>query len=225
MRITCTALALAIGGQAAGDVIYSQDVAGDDVPIDFGYFSHYEPRSNHNYLHSDDFVLERGATIESVVWWGIGEGLIYDGIDNVANFRVAFYEADETDPDNPLPGTLIAEELHTKDQTSPTPTGRVDADDTIEYRHEVALSTPVDLAPGKYFLSIGADSVNTRYDAWQWRDSVPANGYASIYWYSLAIWRPEHHTDSAFELHGVPAPGGLALTATVTAVGAPRRRR
>ena len=225
MRRTCIALTLAIGGPAAGEVIYSQDVAGDDVPIDFGYFSHYERRQNHNYLHAEDFELDRGATIERVVWWGIGEGLIFDDLGNVANFRVAIYEADETDPERPLPGALIAEQFFTKDQTSPTPTGRTDADNTIEYRHEVALTTPVDLAPGKYFLSVGADSVNTSWDAWQWRDSVPATGYAAIYWHSLRIWRPEFHADSAFELHGVPAPGGLALTASATAVIATRRRR
>lgn len=206
---------------ANADEVFSQGPPEALADVGFGFFSHAEPTPAHNFKHADNFVIEAGAEIGGVRWWGISEGLTSPDIPNVSGFLVEIYAADSL-----IPGDLLYETTFDLDQTDPTMTGRFN-NGVNEYVHEVTLPESFVAAPDtEYFLAVAAIPVDPAADGWLWEDADMDQAldlhYATYGWAQEA-WSAGEGYDSAFELIAVPAPaGGVVLAAG--GVGLMRRR-
>lgn len=220
-------LAGALGGPCLAEVtLYSQPTVTDPALVGTCFYSSSKPMSSRNYKHADDFLIASGGTIDRVRWWGLSEGRFVKNLANVSHFTIEFYQA-VPDAGGLLVGTLLSTATFPIAATNQTATGRLSAaNQAIEYRHDVALSSPVQVAAGTpYFIAISARPVNANRDAWGWHDGLLVNGYSQIYSHNTLTWSSFQDTDSSFELFGtVPAPGGAGIVLLCGAVALRRRR-
>ncbi|GJM19779.1 MAG: hypothetical protein DHS20C14_19920 [Phycisphaeraceae bacterium] len=228
MKIAMCVCALAAGA-ASGGVLFSQPTVTDPANVGFGYFSHDAPRATHSFKHADGFVLGEAADVERVAWWGLSENMDHPGLTNFTSFTVEFYTAGFGASGSGVgrPDTLIAGETFVISDTNTTATGRLSPAGGIEYRHEVALSTPMRFEAGQtYYVAISAGFIDGLSDGWQWQDSDLYDGFSGIYEYARERWTPFEDTDSAFELFGTPVPGpGTAGVVAAVMLGCAGRRR
>lgn len=212
-------------GWASGEVVYGQGVVSDPALVGRGWFSHSEARATRNYKHADEFVLEGDATVTLVRWWGQSEGRFRPDLGNFDTFTIEFFRAVDGDA-SPLPGTLVASTTVALEATKAAETGRLNPENgAIEYVHTAVLGAAVELEAGvTYFLAVSAHSLNGRRDGWMWADADGSDRYSATYSWAGGEWAGYVDTDSAFELIGVPAPGGACLVASAGGWSLRRRR-
>ena len=206
---------------AHADEVFSQGPPEDLADVGFGFFSHAHETPAHNFKHADNFVIEAGAEIGGVRWWGIGEGLAGPDIPNVAGFVVELYAADSL-----IPGDLLYEASFALDDTNPSQTGRFN-NGVNEYVHEITLPDAFSADPGvEYFLAVAAIPVDPAADGWLWEDADMDLGldlHAAMWDWDNELWSSVEGYDSAFELIAVPAPAGGVVLALAWAVTTRRR--
>ncbi len=209
---------------AAEATLYSQPSATAATSVGLGFFSHADLGAARNHAHADDFVLEHGAVLTRIRWWGLpgptqANGSIRDAsLNNVSGFVVRVHEARDG-AGGGVPGAVIFEGNFAMEDTNPTPTGRRgfgkgEASSGLEVRHEIVLTDgPRLVSDRRYFLSVQAFRRDVAGDAWQWQDGVIRNRTSFSRPWKASSWSTIVDTDSAFELLGVergndvPTPG------------------
>jgi len=220
------ALTLLACGAARAELVFNQPTHPNAANVGLGYFSHSAPKPTRNFLHADNFTLATSAQVNRIVWWGLSEGIEHTDLSNFSSFTIKLYST-RLSLGQPIPNQTLATHVFAIGDTSPTPTGRAaPANGALEYRHEVTLPVPFTLDAGtQYFISIGAGFISGTSDAWMWQDSNTTEKKSGVYSYATARWSSFIDTDTAMELHTVPAPGALGLAVALVPALVRRRRR
>jgi hypothetical protein len=210
---------------AAGGVVYAQPTTTNDGAVGLGWYSSSEPRPTRNFRHADNFTLDADASIGSVRWWGLSEGVSHTDLGNFDSFTIEFWSNRTVPNGNIRPLDLIARTTIDIVDTDATETGRAAASGALEYVHEAALGEAVELLGGEiYWVSISARSIDPSVDVWQWQDSDDFDTRSSSFDYGQNRWVVLEDTDSAFELIAVPSPGALSALALSGLITQRRRR-
>ncbi len=209
----------------ANQVVYSQPSTTNDADVGLGWYSSSEPRPTRNFRHADNFTLGQDASISSVRWWGLTEGLSHTDLSNFDSFTIEFWTNRTVPNGNIRPLNLIASTTIDLTDVMTSETGRAAPTGALEYMHEAMLADPVALqSDAIYWISISARSIDPSVDVWQWQDSNLYDTRSTSFDYNQNQWIVLEDTDSAFELIAVPAPGALGVLG-LGAVLAHRRRR
>lgn len=210
---------------AGAEVVYSQPSVSDAARVGMGWYSSSEPRPTRNFKHADNFMLAGDASICSVRWWGLSEGVTHTDLGNFESFTIELYSSRTQPNGNIRPLDLIASQTLMLDSLGTTLTGRSAPSGALEYEHEADLTQVWSLDAGvMYWIAISARSIDPGADAWQWQDSDDFDTLSSSFDYAADRWLVLADTDSAFELIAVPAPGGLCLLG-MFGLATQRRRR
>lgn len=224
--IACfTPLAL-LNAPLQGGVVYTQSTTSVPANVGMGWYSSSEPRPTRNFKHADNFVLAADATINTVRWWGLSEGVSHTNLSNFDTFTIEFWTGRTLPNGNIRPLDLISATTIEDDETDATATGRSSTSGALEYMHEATLNESVSLLAGEtYWISISARSIDPSADVWQWQDSDDYDTRSSSYDYGQSRWLVLEDTDSAFELIAVPSPGTGVMLAMSGMLAQRRRNR
>lgn len=208
-----------------GPVVYSQPSTTNDAAVGLGWYSSSAPRPTRNFRHADNFTLDADASIGSVRWWGLSEGISHTDLSNFNSFTIEFWTNRTVPNGNIRPLDLIATTTIDLADVMTSETGRAAPSGALEYMHEALLSDPVALeSDAIYWISISARSLDPGADVWQWQDSDLYDTRSSSFDYNQDRWVVLNDTDSAFELIAVPTPGGVGMIA-ICGLMTQRRRR
>ena len=209
-----------------GGVVYTQPTTSVPANVGLGWYSSSEPRPTRNFKHADNFVLAADATIDTVRWWGLSEGVSHTDLSNFDTFTIEFWTGRTLPNGNIRPLDLISATTIEDDETDATATGRSSTSGALEYMHEATLNEGVSLLAGEtYWISISARSIDPSADVWQWQDSDNYDTRSSSYDYGQSRWLVLEDTDSAFELIAVPSPGTGFMLAMSGMLAQRRRNR
>lgn len=196
----------------ANDVVYSQSSTSDPESVGLGWYSSSAPRPTRNFKHADNFTLDADASISSVRWWGLTEGISHTDLSNFDSFTIEFWTNRTVPNGNIRPLDLIATTTIDLADVLTNETGRAAPSGALEYMHEAELTNPVALhSDAIYWISISARSIDPRADVWQWQDSDLSDTRSSSFDYGQNRWVVLEDTDSAFELIAVPTPGSMGI--------------
>lgn len=209
----------------ANQVVYSQPSTTNDAEVGLGWYSSSEPRPTRNFKHADNFTLDQDASISSVRWWGLTEGISHTDLSNFDSFTIEFWTNRTVPNGNIRPLNLIATTTIDLADVMTNETGRSAPSGALEYMHEATLSSVINLqSDAIYWISISARSIDPIADVWQWQDSNLFDTRSSSFDYNQNQWVVLEDTDSAFELIVVPAPGALGVLSFGTMLAHRRRR-
>lgn len=170
-------------------------------------------------------MLAADASISSVRWWGLSEGVTHSDLGNFESFTIELYSSRILPNGNIRPLDLISSQTMMLDSLGTLHTGRTAPNGALEYKHEADLAQAWTLDAGvMYWIAISARSIDPGADAWQWQDSDDLDTRSSSFDYAQNRWLVLQDTDSAFELISVPSPGtwaGVSVAGLLTQ----RRRR
>lgn len=224
--IACSTPLILLTTPSQGGVVYAQPTTSNPANVGLGWYSSSEPRPTRSFRHADNFVLGSDSTIDAVRWWGLSEGVSHTDLSNFDTFTIEFWTSRTLPNGNIRPTDLIATTTIGTQDTDATATGRSAQSGAIEYVQEATLDDSVELLAGEtYWVSISARSIDPNADVWQWQDSDDFDTLSSSFSYGQNRWLVLEDTDSAFELIGVPAPGGLGVMTLGGLAAAQRRRR
>lgn len=197
-------LCAVVGSISAGraDILWDQGPGVDTLGWNSNTNSTLSP-----YKFADNFVLTDASTIDSIEWWAMtadGTYVIAPDLSNVASYTIEFY----TDAGGV--GSLIASEV------IPIGSIGVSVESTWLMRMTTALSTPVTLAAGSYWVAINATLTNPNGNlmTWAMRDPASPRGDNVLDYDSGpdGVWEGPYVTapynDPAYRLGGsvIPAP-------------------
>jgi hypothetical protein len=203
---------LSVPGTGAAAVLFNQPPNGDEAivsSIDSGV------------QNADNFSFSSPVTLNAIRWWG---SYFSDPDAGSDAFTVRLFADDNGAPAaNPL---MDLNDSITRSATSLT----LPPQDAPVFQYDMALSNPIDLQVGTYYLSVMNDNTG---DLWAWMTSD--DDALTLNWYRSSDgedWNSDPSFDFAFALSGerqgqVPEPGTLALIGAVicAAVVSHRRRR
>ncbi len=194
------------------EVVYSQPSTSDPESVGLGWYSSSAPRPTRNFKHADNFTLGADASIGSVRWWGLTEGVSHTDLINFDSFTIEFWTNRTVPNGNIRPLDLIATTTIDLADVITKETGRAAPSGALEYMHEAMLTDPVALrSDAIYWISISAHSIDPSADTWQWQDSDLYDTRSSSFDYGQNRWIVFNDTDSAFELIAVPTPGSMSV--------------
>lgn len=209
----------------ANQVVYSQPSTANSAEVGLGWYSSSDPRPTRNFRHADNFTLGHDASISSVRWWGLTEGVSHADLSNFDSFTIEFWTNRTVPNGNIRPLNLIASTTIALTDVMTSETGRAAPTGALEYMHEAMLADLVALeSDAIYWISISARSIDPNADVWQWQDSNLFDTRSSSFDYAQNRWVVLKDTDSAFELIAVPSPGGLGVLGVGPALAQRRRR-
>jgi hypothetical protein len=204
---------------ASADVLYSQP---NDRPGQASFFSDAVAGQFFGQRMADDFFLGTAGSVESIRWWGGSQNFNAATLDNMASFSVRIY-ADNAGS----VGAELASRMISIEDVSIVDTGTTNLTGGIVYQHEAALSAPLDLSAGRYWVSVGATLVTPAGDAWVWAGSTVGNLINATDFFGPAGYVTFDPTfnDLAFEVLGTPVPAPASAVMLMALAPMVRRRR
>ncbi|MBX3390214.1 MAG: hypothetical protein KF691_12270 [Phycisphaeraceae bacterium] len=205
----------AICGSASAAPLYSQP---DNAPGSGGYFSVGGPGQFFTQRMADDFTIA-GGTVTSLRWWGSSQNFQFADLTNITGFDVAIFGDLGGIPDA---GNVLYHSQPVKAGLTITPTGNLSVANAIQYQFDLNIA-PLNLAGGKYWLSVGGLLANPFGDTFVWNVSATGNTANASFFYPNSGWIAFSPSDNmAFEI--IPAPGALALLGMGGLIAGRRRR-
>jgi hypothetical protein len=116
---------------------------------------------------AESFSLDKQDQVRSVRWWGRSENNFFTDLRNMESFTVRLHGSSAG-----LPGPILAEKTITVAASSPVTVGTASNGSTV-YRHHVNFDSPLSLAAGTYWVSIGAATTDKNGDGWYWSTTSP----------------------------------------------------
>lgn len=205
-----------ICGIAGAAPLYSQP---NNLPTLGGFYSVGSAGQFFSQRMADDFTIA-GGTVTKLRWWGSSQNFAFPDLTNITGFDVAVYGDAEGIPDA---GNVLYHSSPALAGLTITPTGGISIAGAIQYQFDLDIS-PLALAGGKYWFSVGGLLANPFGDTFVWNLSSVGDGANASFFYPNSGWIafPESGANMAFEI--VPAPGVLGL-AGLGLVASARRRR
>lgn len=216
-------LSIAAGPVCADVAIYSQRPwpAAEDYP---GYsIADYVPPPNEQYL-AEGFEVPQASTISSISFWGKNPR----PSNPIQGFHIRVWNADGVSSNGVAqsPGTILFSQYVAWGSPNFTHTSWPESE-PLEFadQYDIELETTLELAPDtRYYFAVAS------LGHWGWGESQDTMHIAAYYnifsfdsWYTF---EPPFGplTGRAFELRGVPTPGGLSAI-LAAGVWVSRRRR
>jgi len=173
MLFAASAIMMTSSFALAGETLHEVDYADEQL---FGFVPYstasgdYHPEAN--LLYCDDFTLEKGATLNSVGWWGYSDFWDNPDLTNFTVWQVRIYAGDGQGE----PGELIYDNVFDKADTNPQPQGPDGLFGSTMYYQQVNLGETIELEAGtQYWLGVGADVIDPASDWWIWAEAPPAD--------------------------------------------------
>lgn len=204
----------AICGSASAAALYSQP---DNLPGTGGFFSVGNGNQFFTQRMADDFTIA-GGTVTQLRWWGSSQNFQFADLTNIIGFDVMIFGDDGGIPDA---GNVIFHSQPATAGLTVTPTGNLSVANAIQYQFDFNIA-PLNLAGGKYWISVGGLLSNNFGDTFVWNQSSTGNSANSSFFYPNSGWIAFTGANLAFEI--IPAPGASALLGLGMLVGARRRR-
>lgn len=211
----CASGICGVGGFAGAAPLYSQP---NNTPTQGGFFSVGSAGQFFTQRMADDFTIA-GGTVTKLRWWGSSQNFAFADLTNITGFDVAVYGDDEGIPDA---GNVLYHSAPALAGLTITPTGGISIAGAIQYQFDLDIS-PLALAGGKYWFSVGGLLANPFGDTFVWNVSSTGDSANASFFYPNSGWIAfQESANMAFEI--VPAPGVLGL-AGLSLVASARRRR
>jgi hypothetical protein len=179
------------------------DVLYDLSPYDpdLAFASDSVPGQFNNQRIAETFQLADASEIQSLRWWGRSEGAFFNDLRNMESFTMAIF-SDAAG----LPGTQIASETAQTTAIAPVKVGTTGSGIPI-WEFNYTLSTPVTVAQGDYWFSVGSDNVDPDGDGFYWEAAIPkvSDNFAA----QVPVgsdWEISGFSDLSFQVNGVVVP-------------------
>lgn len=204
----------AICGSASAAALYSQP---DNMPGTGGFYSVGNGNQFFTQRMADDFTIGAG-TVTQLRWWGSSQNFQFADLTNIIGFDVMILGDLGGVPNA---GNVLFHSQPAKAGLTITPTGNLSIANAIQYQFDLNIA-PLNLAGGKYWISIGGLLSNNFGDTFVWNQSSSGNSANSSFFYPNSGWIAFTGADLAFEI--IPAPGALALMGMGGLLAGRRRR-
>jgi hypothetical protein len=218
MKILTVILAGACTAMCSAELLY--DLSPYDADLAFAADSVFGQFNNQRI--AETFELATPSSIEALRWWGRSEGSFFNDLRNMESFTVAIFSDSAG-----LPGTQLASETALTTSIAPVEVGATGSGIPI-WEFNYALSQPLVVESGNYWLSVGSDNFDPDGDGFYWQAALPkvSDNFAA----QVPVgsdWEISGFADLAFQVHGaaVPEPTGFVGLAALSMLWLLRKKR